>query len=494
VDPTDAPGEDLSAHDDLRGARPTAAVVDLGACARNYRRIHSHSDLRHVWAVVKADAYGHGAVPVARRLAAEGCYGFAVATAQEGLELRRGGISQPILVTAGVGPLGLPGTAPDDVTNDDCGDGTGGDGENLRASRSWVVSLVAEHDLSIAIWDKSTASTIARIVRQLGLPPVKMHLKVDTGMGRLGISLEEAPAGAAMLSATAGIELEGIFSNLAAADHSADDAGFEHTTKQVSRFANVCAILQAEGHLPPHRHLANTAALMHHPDSWEAEWCNGVMPGLALYGASLTPAREPLGLEPALSWWTAVIAVRNVPAGWPVGYGLRHVTERPSRIAVLPVGYHDGWPRALGGRAQVLVAGRRVPVVGAVSMDLTMVDVTDLPATQVGDAVALIGGWGDSGMRVFLRDIMGCAERPSPSGSHTVPARKSAPPSHQAAGQDAVRISAEDVAASADSIAHELLCRIGERVPRLYLDSSPDSTETRLAGPTTETDIAERTR
>ena len=476
MDPIDAPVEDLSARDKLRGARPTAAVVDLGACARNYCLLHAHSDHRHVWAVVKADAYGHGAVPVARRLATEGCFGFAVATVREGVELREAGLSQPILVTAGIEPLGVPGTGPTDSTSGDGGGGggggdDGGGGADQQTSRSWVVSLVAEHDLSVAIWDAATANAIAQATRQFDLPPVKVHLKVDTGMGRLGISVEQAPASIAMLSATPGIELEGIFSNLAAADHGSDDPGYGHTALQASRFAKVCTTLRAEGHLPPHRHLANTAALMHHPDSWEAEWCNGVMPGLALYGASLTPAREPLGLEPALSWWTAVITVRDVPAGWPVGYGLRHITDRPSRIAVLPVGYHDGWPRALGGRAEVLVAGRRAPVVGAVSMDLTMIDVTELPATRVGDAVALIGGWGDRGMGVFLREIMGCAERPS--------------------HQNAARITAEEVAAWADSISHELLCRIGGRVPRVYLDSTPDSAGAHLAGLPAETDVTE---
>jgi len=465
VDPINASGKDLPARDNLRAARPTAAVIDLGACARNYRLLRAHSDHRNVWAVVKADAYGHGAVAVAARLAAEGCFGFAVATVQEGVELREAGISQPILVTAGVEPLAGPGDAPPDSTS--------GSGDDRPTSRSWVVALVAEHDLSVAIWDEATVSAIARATQQFNLPPVKVHLKVDTGMGRLGISSEQAPTSIAMLSATPGIELEGIFSNLAAADHDSDDAGHGHTALQVSRFAKACATLRAEGCLPPHRHLANTAALMHHPDSWEAEWCNGVMPGLALYGASLTPAREPLGLEPALSWWTAVITVRDVPAGWPVGYGLRHITDRPSRIAVLPVGYHDGWPRSLGGRAQVLVAGQRAPVVGAVSMDLTMVDVTDLPGTRIGDVVTLIGGWGDCAMGVFLREIMGCAERPSQSG------------------QDAQKISAEDVAVWADSIGHEVLCRIGERVPRVYLDSSMDTAGTRHAGSSVETDLTE---
>jgi alanine racemase len=218
---------------------------------------------------------------------------------------------------------------------------------------------------------------------------------------------------------------------------------------------------------------------MHHPDSWEAEWCNGVMPGLALYGASLTPEREPLGLEPALSWWTAVITVRDVPAGWPVGYGLRHIADRPSRIAVLPVGYHDGWPRALGGRAQVLVAGQRAPVVGAVSMDLTMVDVTELPMTRVGDAVSLIGGWGDRGMGVFLREILGCAQTP--------------PPSDSAIHENAQRITAEEVAVWADSIGHELLSRIGERVPRVYLDSTINSAGAFGATPSEEADGAEST-
>jgi alanine racemase len=304
------------------------------------------------------------------------------------------------------------------------------------------------------------------VTRRLGLRPVRVHLKVDTGMGRLGVLPDQASSIAGVLSSSEGLEFEGVFSNLAAADHDSDEVGHEHTAVQVSRFGRVCADLQENGHLPPHRHLANTAALMHHPDSWEAEWCNGVMPGLSLYGASLTPRREPLGLEPVLSWWTAVIAIHEVPSGWPVGYGLRHVTERPSRIAILPVGYHDGWPRALRGRARVLVAGQRAAIVGAVSMDLTMVDVTDLPSIRVGDPVALIGSWGDRSMGVFMQAIGGRASELSGHGMSTPE-----------------RITAEEVAEWADSIGHEVLCRIGPRVPRLYTD--PDGSSQPLPNPGT---------
>jgi alanine racemase len=398
---------------------------------------------------------------VARRLAAEGCYGFAVATVQEGVELRHAGISQPILVTAGIEPLVVPRSATGGVVR-------GGSDDAIL--RSWVVSRAAEHDLSIAIWNEETARAIARAVAQLELRPVSVHLKIDTGMGRLGILPERAAATAATLDTTPGIELEGVFSNLAAADQDPDEAGHRHTAVQISRFASVCAALQDAGHLPPHRHLANTAALMHHPNSWEAEWCNGVMPGLSIYGASLTPRREPLGLEPALSWWTAVIAVHGVPAGWPVGYGLRHITERPSRIAILPVGYHDGWPRALSERARVLVAGRRAAVVGTVSMDLTMVDVTDLPAIRVGDPVALIGAWGGASMEAFLRCIRGYADDAS-SSLPAAPPESGAPPLARGAGGPTDEpITAEEIADWADSIGHEVLCRIGARVPRFYVD------------------------
>jgi alanine racemase len=462
----------------MKMARPTAAIVDLGACARNFRRLRAHVDNRHVWAVVKADAYGHGAVPVARKLAAEGCHGFAVATVQEGVELRQAGISQPILITAGIEPLAVPRSGAGGVTSGDSND---------PILRSWVVSRVAGHDLSIAIWNEETARAIARAARQLDLRPIRVHLKIDTGMGRLGVLPERAPATAAMLDSATGIELEGVFSNLAAADQDPDEAGHRHTAVQISRFAAVCAALQEAGHLPPHRHLANTASLMHHPNSWEAEWCNGVMPGLSIYGASLTPKREPLGLDPALSWWTAVIAVHGVPAGWPVGYGLRHITERPSRIAILPVGYHDGWPRALSERARVLVAGRRAAVVGAVSMDLTMVDVTDLPATRVGDPVALIGSWGDSNMRAFLRGIRGDT-KDAPHSVSTVPQEPGAYLHTDPVGDATDEpITAEEVASWADSIGHEILCRIGARVPRLHVDHSGID----LKGASAPADLAE---
>ncbi|MFQ5743755.1 MAG: alanine racemase [Acidobacteriota bacterium] len=406
-----------------RIGRSTVAEVDLAACARNFRRLRDHVGGRDVWAVVKAGAYGHGAVRVARRLALEGVAGFAVATVGEGVELRRASIRQPLLVMAGIEPVTLG-----------------------------AMTAVVEHRLAVAVWDAVTAERIGAVALKSNRPPVRVHLKVDTGMGRLGVVLERAQQVAAAVGGADGIRLDGLFSNLAAADQQAGEGGHAHTTAQVRRFAGLCETLRESGNLPRHRHLANSAALLHHPGSWKASWCTGVRPGLALYGASLTRGRDPLVLEPVLSLRTAVAAVRDLPGGYPVGYGLRHVTSGPSRIAALPVGYHDGWPRALSDSAQVLVGDRRVPVVGAISMDLTLVDVTAIPQVSVGDAAVLIGPW---------------SRCPPSSGPVAGVAAASG-----GAAMERMAISVEEVAAWAHSIPHELLCRIGVRVPRRYLDGN----------------------
>lgn len=383
-----------------RGNDPTVAVVDLSACARNFDRIRQRVGNRTVWAVVKANAYGHGVLPVSLRLAAAGANAFGVATVDEGVELRQGGIDGSILVLSGIEPGG-----PD------------------------IADAVAEHDLSVAVWEPEVARDLGAAGRRRE-GDVGLHLKVDTGMGRLGCMAGAAVTVARKLARIDGVVLEGLFSNLAAADLAADGPGGDHTREQIRRFAKVCRRLEAAGLLPPHRHLANSAALAGHPASWDASWCTGVRPGLALYGAGRTPGGGGLEVEPVLSWRTRIAAIRELPEGWPVGYGMGWRPTRPSRVAVLPVGYHDGWPRALGGRGEVLIDGRRVPIVGAVNMDLTLVDVTDLPAAT-GASVWLIGGPEEGDARILV----------------------------------------EEVAGRAGTIAHEILSRIGPRVPRIHRDA-----------------------
>jgi alanine racemase len=347
---------------------------------------------------------------------------------------------------------------------------------------------VADHRLSVAVWGPHAAVELGAAARRVATGPIDLHLKADTGMGRLGVRVDDSCDAAVELAgrvaATEGVRLAGLFSNLATADAPPGAPGAAFTGEQVGRFARLCAALDARGLLPEHRHLANSAAIQQHAVSWAADWCNGVRPGLALYGASLVtdgvevddhsgdagsrvgaderpgraatrmnaPAsgrrqgdhgegkaglRAPQHwprLEPVMSWHSAVAAVREVPAGWPLGYGAGRRAERASTIGVVPVGYHDGLPRALGDRAEVLVAGRRAKVVGAISMDLTLVDISAIPDARVGAPVVIFG-------------------------------RSAAP------GGDSIAVA--EVAGWAGSIAHEVLCRVSKRVPRRFVETVP---------------------
>jgi len=498
--------------------RPTFVRIDLGALARNFARIRDLVAPRRVWCVVKADAYGHGAVEVARRLAAAGAGAFAVATVDEGIELREAGIEGEILLMGGIEPLAFDGggAAPGVEANGPGGDGgsgaragdLGGGWSGARAGELGgdrtrtrdAAAAVAHYRLSVAVWGPQAAVELGAAARRAETGPVDLHLKADTGMGRLGVRVDDSCDAAVELArkvaATEGVRLAGLFSNLAAADAPPGAPGAAHTAEQVGRFGRLCATLDEAGLLPEHRHLANSAAIQQHADSWAVDWCNGVRPGLALYGASLvagggaatagaageasrgaskvgsgtdgggkpvdgggsragphggtgagdvrsaTNARKgdralPASptwprLEPVMSWHSAVAAVREVPAGWPLGYGAGRRAERAGTIGVVPVGYHDGLPRALGDRAEVLVAGRRAKVVGAISMDLTLVDISGIPGARVGAPVVIFG-------------------------------RSAAP------GGGAIAV--EEVAGWAGSIAHEVLCRVSKRVPRRFVET-----------------------
>ena len=344
--------------------RPTWVEIDLAACVHNLRRIRERVNRREVWPVVKADAYGHGAVRVAQVLAREQVAGFCVATATEGRELRQNGIATPILVMAGLNPGGV-----DDP-----------------------FAMVVEYGLTAAVPDATTAERLAEAARRMAIGPAAVHLKIDTGMGRIGVSTDHAVSLAAAMRAEPSLSFDGLFSNLATADcYRPDDLGTGLVVAQVEQFRNVCSALEAESNLPKVRTLANSAATCHHPSAWDDMAFTGVRPGLAIYGATLTPEAPRLELRPAMRWMTEIASVRRLPEGATVGYGCATVLPRPSRIAVLPLGYHDGLPRVLGSRAEVLVRGRRAPLIGRISMDLTLVDVTDVTAAAPGDPVVLFG-------------------------------------------------------------------------------------------------------
>ncbi|MCH7824009.1 MAG: alanine racemase [Acidobacteria bacterium] len=392
--------------------RPTWVEIDLDALARNYARVRELVAPRRVWCVVKADAYGHGAVPVSRRLAAEGADAFAVATVDEGIELREAEIGGDILVMAGVEPLpeGGAGGAPE------------------------IACEAVGNDLDVAVWSRAAAEMLGDATRRAGGAPCRVHLKVDTGMGRLGVLVAEAPGAAveltSQIAAIDGIDLVGVFSNLAAADAGPDDPCSEHNLVQVERFVGFCRALDERGVLPARRHLSNSAAILQHDAAWDADWCTGVRPGISLLGVRSFRGSVTFELESVMSWHSAVAAVRDLPEGWPIGYGGHRRAERDCTIAVVPVGYHDGFPRALSDHAEVLVGGRRAQVVGAISMDLTLVDITGIPGVSGGTPVVLLGSRDDPGVEP---------------------------------------IGAEEMAQRAGSIAHEVLCRIGSRVPRRFV-------------------------
>lgn len=370
------------------------ATVDLDAVRHNVRSVKRLlGPKRHFWAVVKANAYGHGAVPVGRAAVDAGADGLAVACLAEAAELRRGGIDAPILHLAA--------------------------GEARRAGRVVDLDLVQ----TACAWEMAEAlSRAARRRRKTA----RLHLKVDTGMGRLGVQPEEAGEFARRVSALPGVQLGGVFSHLA----SAEAAGADYTWEQFRRFEDALDRMRGVGVPPGMRHLANSAAALRFPQML----LDGVRAGLLVYGIRPdAPELAPLDLRPALSWRTRVGFLQRVAAGSPISYGGTYVTDRERSIAVLPVGYADGYPRHASNRAQVLVGGRLCPVVGVVCMDHTMVDVTEAGDVQVGEQAVLVGRQGNE------------------------------------------QITANELAAWAGTVVHEIPTAIGTRVARVYTDSTAGS-------------------
>jgi alanine racemase len=364
-------------------SRPTVARVDLGAIVSNFRRIRERSG-RRVLSVVKADAYGHGAIPVARALESAGADFFCVAIAEEGIELRRGGIRAPILVL------------------------------NFAPARDAPVhrAFGLTPTLSSLLQIREFASATARYSAPLGV-----HLKIDTGLTRLGILPGEAAEAAGLLAAARGLRVEAAFSHFS---HGEDPS---HPTRERQTRAAHAAFetLRAAGLSFGWTHLANSGASLEGPD----HDCDAVRPGLLLYGVPPGPPPVP-EIRPALTWETEVAAIKDVGAGVAVGYGGTFVTARPSRLAVLPIGYDDGYRRSFSGRVPVLLPDGSAPTVGAISMDLTVCDATDAGASP-GDRVVLLGA--------------------TPAGS----------------------IDAGDLARADETIPYEILCGIGARVPRKYV-------------------------
>jgi len=377
----------------MRAAR---ADVDLGAVAHNIRVLADHVAPAELCAVVKADGYGHGAIAVGQAALEAGAGWLAVALIEEGAVLRKAGISAPILL--------------------------------LSQPRIDDFDMAVHYDLSLAVYTREGIEAAADAATANG-QPARVHLKVNTGMNRVGAHPDQVVELAQLIAKRPQLVLEGIWTHCAVADE--PDNGF--TAIQLERFDEINARLDELGLHPTMRHAANSAAAIHHPGARH----DLVRCGIAIYGIAPSPALAGLvPLRPALTLRAEVAMVKRVGAGEGISYGLRHRVSAPTTIVTVPIGYADGVPRrlsAVGGH--VLIKGRRHPIVGSVTMDQLMVDVGDLDV-NVGDEVVLIGEQADADGTV-------------------------------------ARITAEDWAVPLDTIAYEIVCGIGQRVPRFYRRAHP---------------------
>ncbi len=348
--------------------RPTVVEIDLGAVVDNARALAALAGTT-VFAVVKADAYGHGATAVARALESAGVVGgFAVSLVEEGVELRDAGVRAPVLV---MGPSQR-----------------GGHAEMIGRGLTPVVSDVGD---------------LAALAAAAGGKPTRTHLKVDTGMSRLGVPVAAAAA-VARDARTHGIEVVGLMTHLADAD--IDDPGEPDcaTWRQLDRFGQAVLEVRAAGAPVTVRHAANSSGTMLFPSAR----LDLIRVGLALYGNGAWPADAGLAAprRPVMRFVTRIAQLRALEVGARVGYGGLWTATRPTTLAVLPVGYADGLPRRVTGHGAVIIEGRRCPLVGAVSMDIAIADVTDLPGVALGDEVVLLG----AGTGRFGTDVIRAAE------------------------------------------------------------------------------------
>jgi alanine racemase len=345
----------------MRPGRPTWVEIDLNAIAHNVRSMAQlvGPDVE-VMAVLKADGYGHGAIKTARTALNNGASWLGVACLGEAIELRRAGMDAPIL--------------------------------SLGFTPPWQAREAVLHDVTAAVFSIEVAEALSRAAADLGRV-ARVHVKVDTGMGRLGLMPEDVLPFVRALSRLDRLDVDGIFTHFSVAD----EADLSYTLWQKEQFDGVLDELRREGLLPRHAHAANSAATLRLPESRYTM----VRPGIALYG--LNPSADapcPAGFRPALAFKCQVAQVKEMSPGRAVGYGRAFVTERASRIAVVPVGYADGFRRSPTHWGEVLVRGRRAPIVGRVCMDQTMIDVTDIPGVRQGDEVVLIGRQGDERITV----------------------------------------------------------------------------------------------
>ncbi len=378
--------------------RPTCADIDMDALAANFHAIRGLvGDGVKVMAVVKADAYGHGAVACAGRLSDEGAEWFAVALPEEAMQLRlEGNIRQPILSLGGFW-----------------------DGQEAACIKHNIVPVIYRVDMAEK-FDRA-ARDACRVA--------DVHVKIDTGMGRLGVRYDAANEFADALLAFKNIHVDGMMTHFAAADEPERDC---FTNEQVTRFNDAVNLFRARGFNPTYRDLANSAGTFAHPDARG----NMVRPGGTLYGLwrdVLPPLPSPVTLRPVMRLRSRITLLKSVRKGETLGYGCTFEAARETLVATLPVGYNDGYVRALTNRGRVIVRGVYAPIVGRVSMDLTLVDVTDVPGVALNDCVTLFGEDGE------------------------------------------LSIPVEDVAKTANTISYEITCGISRRVPRRYVTAESEA-------------------
>lgn len=331
--------------------RPTRAEIDLDALAHNLGVVRETAGGARVLAVVKADAYGHGVVPVATRLQTEGVDGFGVALAEEGIELREAGIDTGILILNG----------------------------GYASAHEDVIAA----GLTPVLYDLGEAQSFARVTRH---KPFGIHLEIDTGMARLGVQLRELEGFLRGLAKLPTLRVDGLMTHFSSAD--LDSAT---TAEQLTRFESAVQLVRRYGHAPFLLHCANSAGMFRFPNAR----MDMVRPGIALFGVS--PANDIVAdFKPSMRLCTQIIAMRTLDAGEPVGYSETFRTTRVTRIATVPMGYGDGLFRAASNRGHMLVRGALVPIVGNVSMDLTTLDVTDIEDAAIGDEVVVLGTQGDA--------------------------------------------------------------------------------------------------
>jgi len=376
--------------------RPTWAEVSLSALRQNFRTVQKHVGARvTVCAVVKADAYGHGAVECSRALEAEGARWLGVTSLDEAIPLREAGVHAQILLMTGF----------------------------WRGEESEIVRL----GLTPTVWEPWHLEALDKAASSLGVTQHPVHLKVDTGMGRLGVAVDQLRGVLTALQAAKHLALEGLSTHLAASETM--DA--PSVAEQERRFDSARRMVREAGLEPVFVHMANTGAVISRRETWNTM----VRPGVALYGYYLPfqrAGREVSGgtlrlpVKPILTWKTRILSLRTFGANEPLGYGGTYVTKAPAHVAVLPVGYADGYNRQLSNRGRVIVREHYAPIVGRISMDLTLADVTGIPGIGVGDEVILLG-----------------------------------------AG-DGLSVDALEHAELANSTPYEILCNISKRVPRRY--------------------------